>query len=354
MKPDFESDLAAYDFELPEELIAQMPLECRDEARLMVVNRGKQSIDHCKVRDILQFLRPEDCLVLNDTKVIPARLIGHRVKTGGHWEGLFLGLNESADWKILCKTGGKPKQGERIQLQTPEGPPGILLEIVAKKEDGHWIVKPLTEDHVYAVLDRVGWIPIPPYIRSGRMIPADRENYQTVYAVQPGSVAAPTAGLHFTPELLETIRKSGTDVVPVTLHVGIGTFRPISANRLEDHVMHAEWGHLGSDAARRILTRRQAGGRIMAVGTTSGRVLESAASEKGKIAAFSGETELFIKPGYHFKMIDMLMTNFHLPLSTLLILVRTFGGDGLMKRAYDEAVREKYRFFSYGDAMLIL
>lgn len=346
--------LAAYDFDLPSELIAQTPLRNRADARLMVVDREKQSIDHYHVRDIEQFLRPEDCLVLNNTKVIPARLIGRRAETGGHWEGLFLSFDEHGFWKILSKTRGKPKPGEKIELRTPEGRVGVPLEIVAKQDDGNWIVKPLSDENAYNLLDRIGWVPIPPYIRNGRMIPADKENYQTVYASQPGAVAAPTAGLHFTPDLLRKIKTMGVGLVPVTLHVGVGTFRPIAVDRLEDHIMHEEWGTVSETAVEQILKRRQAGGRVIAIGTTSVRVLESASTVKGELHAFSGATRLFIKPGYEFKIVDAMVTNFHLPLSTLLILVRTFGGDELLKRAYHEAIEEKYRFFSYGDAMLIL
>ena len=348
------NELAQYDSKLPPELIAQTPLRHRADARLMVVDREKQSIEHYHVRDIEEFLRPADCLVLNNTKVIPARLIGRRAETGGNWEGLFLGCDEHGFWKLLCKTRGKPRPGEKIELSTPEGRVGVPLEIIAKQDDGNWVVRPLSDENVYDLLDRVGWVPIPPYIRNGRMIPADKENYQTVYASQPGAVAAPTAGLHFTPELLRKIKAMGVGLVPVTLHVGIGTFRPIAVERLEDHIMHEEWGTVPETAVEQILKRRQAGGRIIAIGTTSVRVLESAATAKGELQEFSGDTRLFIKPGYEFKMVDAMLTNFHLPLSTLLILVRTFGGDELLKRAYQEAIDEKYRFFSYGDAMLIL
>jgi len=349
----FSSELAVYDFDLPHELIAQSPLRHRADARLMVVNRAEQSIQHFHVRDIHQFLRPEDCLVLNNTKVIPARLIGRRASTGGSWEGLFLSFDEHGFWKIMCKTRGKLQPGEKIDLQTPEGRVGFPLEMVTKLDQGNWVVRPLEKGDAFELLQRVGWVPIPPYIRNGRMIPSDKEYYQTVYASQPGAVAAPTAGLHFTPQLLQRIQEMGVDLVPVILHVGAGTFRPISVEKLEDHQMHEEWIDISEKAVARILRRHESGGRVIAVGTTSVRVLESASLESGQLQPFTGQTRLFIKPGYKFRVTDAMMTNFHLPLSTLLILVRTFGGDELLKRAYHEAIQEKYRFFSYGDAMLI-
>ena len=352
------SDLADYDFKLPHELIAQMPEPHRVDARLMVVDRTSGMISHHHVRDIAQFFRPEDCLVLNNTKVIPARLIGRRTQTGGNWEGLFLASEGHGIWKIMSKTRGKLQPGEQIALQTPEGKVGISLEMLARQDDKTWLVKPLAEDNspddTLTLLDRVGWVPIPPYIRNGRMVPSDREHYQTVYADKPGAVAAPTAGLHFSPELLTQIQNRGLDLVPVTLHVGAGTFRPISVDNIDEHVMHFEWCEIGEKAVARINRRKQQGGRVIAIGTTSVRTLESATNEQGVLQPFSGETNLFIKPGYAFKTVDAMMTNFHLPLSTLLILVRTFGGDELLRRAYDEAVAEQYRFYSYGDAMLIL
>jgi len=349
-----EKDLAHYAYSLPHELIAQMPVEHRIDARLMVVDCMSGTILHHHVRDLPQFLRPEDCLVLNNTKVLPARLMGRRTKTGGNWEGLFLTADEHGIWKILSKTRGKLMPGEQIALQTPEGRVGISLELLAQQDDKTWLVKPLSDENTPAILDRVGWVPIPPYIRNGRMIPADREQYQTVYASKPGAVAAPTAGLHFSPELLTHIQNLGLGLVPVTLHVGAGTFQPISSETIDAHVMHHEWCEITDKAVARIQRRRKQGGRVIAIGTTSVRVLESASDDQGVLQPFSGETNLFIKPGYTFRTIDAMMTNFHLPLSTLLILVRTFGGDELIRRAYDEAIAEKYRFYSYGDAMLIL
>ena len=362
MPDNNQTQLAPYDFKLPHELIAQAPLTHRADARLMVVDRAAGTIAHHHVRDLPQFLRPEDCLVLNNTKVLPARLIGRRTQTGGHWEGLFLAADEHGIWKILSKTRGKLTPGEQVALQTPEGRVGISLELLARQDDNTWLVKPLDGGHgvtalpenTWTILDRVGWVPIPPYIRNGRMVPADREHYQTVYASKPGAIAAPTAGLHFSPELLTQIRNLGLDLVPVTLHVGAGTFKPIATETIDAHIMHYEWCEITDKAVARIQYRRQLGGRIIAVGTTSVRVLESASDDQGALQPFSGETNLFIKPGHTFRSVDAMMTNFHLPLSTLLILVRTFGGDELIRRAYSEAIADEYRFYSYGDAMLIL
>lgn len=360
------SELAPYDYELPDYLIAQSPLRRREDARMMVVDRQKGTIDHCYIRDLPRFLRSEDSLVLNNTRVVPARLIGRREGTGGRWEGLFLRFGEKGVWEVLSKTRGKLRNGETILLEDSDGGQSQRLEVVARTEFQTLLVRPLTEDDPLVFLDRVGWVPIPPYIRSGRMVPEDRVNYQTVYASEPGAVAAPTAGLHFTRPLLEKIRSLGVALCSVTLHVGIGTFKPITTTKLADHHMHSEWASISEEVVRLLLKRREAGGRIVAVGTTSVRTLESAANadENGKIdstgnndlslRAFSGETDLFIRPPYRFKATDALLTNFHLPKSTLIILVRTFGGDDLLKKAYQEAIKEDYRFYSYGDAMLIL
>ena len=350
--------LSHYDYELPDELIAQAPLQHRADARLLVVDRKSGTFEHRHVRDLPEFLDPKDCVVVNDTKVLPARLMGTRQKTGGRWEGLFLGLQLDSGpnglWRIIGKTRGKIQPGETVLLQTPEGRVGFPLEFGSRLDDKSWIVRPMTDEQGMAALDRVGWVPIPPYIRSGRMVPEDKRNYQTVYAKQPGAVAAPTAGLHFTPQLFDAVKKLGAAIVPVTLHVGIGTFRPIMTENIDEHPMHAERYSVSEAVAAAILNRRINGGRIVAVGTTSVRVLESATDAEGNLKPFEGETSLFIRPPYRFKSVDMLLTNFHQPKSTLLILVRTFGGDELIAEAYREAIREKYRFFSYGDAMLIV
>ena len=346
------TDLADYDYALPRELIAQFPLENRADARLMVIERAKGRWRHHFVRDLPELLLPGDCLVLNDTRVVPARLVGVRAQTGGRWEGLFLSATTDGAWRLLCKTRGKLAPGEAIALLDNEGQDDVRLALLEKQEGGVWLAQPLVEMETFALLERVGRVPLPPYIRGGEMRPSDRQRYQTVYAQRPGSVAAPTAGLHFTPALLERLQERGVRIARVTLHVGLGTFRPIEATRLEDHVMHAEWGQIDQAAVTAIETARRHGGRVIAVGTTCVRLLETAA--QGPLQPWSGETNLFIRPGHEFRAIDGLMTNFHLPRSTLLVLVRAFGGDELIRAAYEEAIRERYRFYSYGDAMLIL
>ncbi len=347
------TDLAAYDYDLPRELVAQYPLENRADARLLVVSRGRQRCEHRFVRDLPELLLPGDCLVLNDTRVVPARLVGFRTQTGGRWEGLFLSAQADGAWRLLCKTRGKLTPGESVTLLDNEGRDWLRLALLEKHDDGIWFAQPLVEGEAFALLERVGRVPLPPYIRGGEMRPSDRERYQTVYAQRPGSVAAPTAGLHFTPALLKRLEERGVRIARVTLHVGLGTFRPMEARRVEDHVMHAEWGQIGPEAVATIAAARGVGGRLIAVGTTAVRVLETAAADGG-LRPWTGETKLFIRPGHVFRAIDGLMTNFHLPRSTLLVLVRTLGGDELIRAAYAEAIRERYRFYSYGDAMLIV
>jgi len=347
------SDLDQYDYDLPRELIAQHPLPCRSDARLMVVRRDEQSIDHGYVRDLPAILNPGDCLVFNDTKVIPARLVGRRERTGARWSGLFLSADEHGVWQVLSKTRGKLEAGEAIQVVSWDTRHTLTLRLVAKLDDGAWAVLPEPEGQPQQLLAQVGRVPLPPYIRDGEMVEEDVDRYQTVFAAQPGAVAAPTAGLHFTPELLAQLKKRGVLVDFVTLHVGIGTFRPITTNRLEDHPMHSEWCSVSKPLVERLRTAKGKGGQIIAVGTTVARSLESATAG-GKLAEYSGDTTLFIRSGYDFQAVDALVTNFHLPKSTLLILVRTFGGDSLIARAYEQAIRERYRFYSYGDAMLIL
>jgi len=343
--------LSHYDYSLPPELIAQEPLPNRSDARLLVVNRRTQSFQHRSIRDLPEFFGPKDCLVLNDTKVVPARLIGKRTKTGGHWEGLFLQLASQKNlWQVMGKTRGTMQIGETVLLHSPNGKNELLIELVAKQDDQTLLVHPAVESATELLLDQIGWVPIPPYIRKGKPLPYDKERYQTVYAARSGSIAAPTAGLHFTPELLETVQQRGTRVASVTLHVGLGTFKPIITDNIEDHHMHSEWCSLTAESALKIQQCRRHGGRIIAVGTTSVRVLESAPEP---FQAFETSTSLFIRPPYRFRNVDALLTNFHFPKSTLLILVRTFGNDELIQEAYREAIRERYRFFSYGDAMLI-
>jgi S-adenosylmethionine:tRNA ribosyltransferase-isomerase len=341
-----------YDYELPKELIAQYPLAHRSDARLMLVDRRRKSIWHHYIRDLPELLAPGDCLVVNDTRVIPARLVGFRTKTGGHWEGLFLESSPEGLWHLLGKTRGHLVEGETITLVNAQGQEGLQIQIVAHQPDGSWIARPKSTEGAQEILEQVGRVPLPPYIRKGEMVESDRETYQTVFARQPGAVAAPTAGLHFTPRLLEQLQGAGIAKATLTLHVGTGTFRPI-AGTLEEHQMHEEWGQIGPEAVATIEATRQRGGRVVAVGTTCVRLLETAAAG-GQLQPWSGQTRLFIRPPYQFRAVDVLLTNFHLPRTTLLVLVRTFGGDDLVRQAYQEAIREEYRFFSYGDAMLIL
>jgi S-adenosylmethionine:tRNA ribosyltransferase-isomerase len=347
------SELALYDYDLPRELIAQQPLPNRSDARLMIVRREDASIHHAHVRDLLRFVTPRDALVLNDTRVVPARLVGRRVDTGGRWSGLFIEANEAGHWKVLGKTRGRLRAGVSIVLEDRETRPSFQLNLTADLGDGCWVASPEPSGDPLELLGKVGRVPLPPYIHGGEMCDADVEQYQTVFAQHPGAIAAPTAGLHFTDRLLEEISVAGVTVCRITLHVGIGTFRPIAVECLDEHRMHGEWGTVDAETVGRLAACREAGGRIIGVGTTSMRVLETAA-QSGELRPWTGVTDLFIRPPFEFRAVDALMTNFHLPKSTLLVLVRTFGGDELMKRAYEVAVAEQYRFYSYGDAMLIL
>jgi len=347
------SEIDQYDFDLPRELIAQFPLACRSDARLLVVDRANGTLEHAHIRDLPGYLSPADCLVVNDTRVVPARLLGHRTSTGGRWTGLYLDHDDQGVWRILSKTRGKLQAGESITLEDRHARPGITLTLLAPLEGGMWAARPEASGTAEEILEDMGRVPIPPYIRGGQMVDADVTSYQTVYADRAGAVAAPTAGLHFTPELLQTIGDAGTSISRITLHVGVGTFRPVTADRLDEHDMHFEWGQVDQQTVATISEKQQQGGRVVAVGTTVVRVLETAAAS-GALQPWEGETNLFIKPGYAFRAVDGLLTNFHLPKSTLLVLVRTFGGDELIQRAYAVAVEEGYRFYSYGDAMLII
>ena len=338
----------AFDFDLPDELIAQHPAEPRDASRLMVIRRSSGSWEHRVFRDLPDLLDPGDVLVRNNTKVVPARLVGRREATGGAWEGLFLRALPGGCWEILGKTRGRPMPGERVVVGQ-----GLRLEMMSKDEAGRWTVRPESDEDAGALLDRHGVVPLPPYIRKGVEGPGDRARYQTVFASVDGSVAAPTAGLHFTDAVFRRLDERGIGRVDVTLHVGLGTFRPIETERVEDHTLHAEWASLNALAADRLNATRDGGGRIVAVGTTAARTLETAA-RGGTIAPFEGETALYIRPGHSFRAVDALLTNFHLPRSSLLVLVSALAGYDLMRAAYAEAIREGYRFYSYGDAMLIL
>jgi S-adenosylmethionine:tRNA ribosyltransferase-isomerase len=346
------SEIDAYDYDLPEDRIAQHPLRNRADARLLIVDRAAQSIEHAHVRDLPELLSPGDALVLNDTRVIPARLVGHRTNTGGRWSGLFVASDEQGNWQVLCTTRGKLQSGETVTLEDRLARDDVRLRMLARLERGLWAARPESREETLEILLRVGRVPLPHYIRDGKMVEADREDYQTVFAVKPGAVAAPTAGLHFTRRLIDQLIQRGVEVCYVTLHVGLGTFRPIITDSLAKHRMHAEWSQLTQRTADRLAACRREGGRIVAVGTTVVRLLETAAPS-GRIEPFSGLTDLFIRPPYQFKAVDVLMTNFHLPRTTLLVLVRTFGGDDLIMRAYREAIRQDYRFYSYGDAMLV-
>jgi len=348
-----KSELDQYDYELPKERIAQYPLPQRADARLLVVNRAEQTFSHHHVRDLPELLAPSDRIVLNNSRVLPARLIGRRDKTEGRWEGLFLESDEHGLWRMLAKTRGKVAPGETVTLLGPGDQDDIQLSLVKQLPDRSWVGLPQPEEPLLNVLERVGRIPLPHYIRRGEMIASDRERYQTVFASEAGSVAAPTAGLHFSEALLEKLEAVGVQREFVTLHVSLDTFRPITSDSLAEHPMHTEWGQLKADVADRLLETRAAGGRIVAIGTTSVRVLESAAAG-GELEPWSGKTNLFIRPPYEFRAVDVLLTNFHLPRTTLLVLVRAFGGDELIMTAYEEAIRQEYRFYSYGDAMLIM
>ncbi len=347
------SEIDQFNYEVPHELIAQRPLLQRSDARLLVVRRDTGSLEHTHVRNLTEVLAPGDCLVLNDTRVIPARLVGYRTSTRGRWSGLFLSVDSAGTWKLLSKTRGRLEPGETITLQDHLAQDAGRLVLLTKLPGGLWAARPEAGEPVVELLDRIGRVPLPPYIREGEMVDADRESYQTVFAEQVGAVAAPTAGLHFTKELLERLESRGVRTCRITLHVGLGTFRPVSAPQLSEHEMHSEWGCITPDTVDELARVRDAGGRIVAVGTTAVRTLETAAGT-GVLRPWEGETDLFIRPPYEFKVLDALMTNFHWPKSTLLVLVSTFGGHKLIQRAYEEAIREGYRFFSYGDAMLIL
>lgn len=347
-------DLETYAYELPERLIATQPLARRDASRLLVLDRRSGLFHHRDIADLPELLQPGDCLVLNDTRVVPARLIGRRAATGGKWEGLFLGTAGPGEWRIMGQTRGRLLEGEAIVLTAAHRSGSeLILRLLERDEEGVWTVCPEEEGDPLDLLGRFGTVPLPPYIRRQLPTSDDWERYQTTYARRPGAIAAPTAGLHFTPELLGRCRERGIDTAYVTLHVGIGTFRPIAVPRLSEHRMHTEWGELSDEAAAQLAAVRARGGRIIAVGTTSVRTLESAAAS-GELRAWHGETNLFIRPPYEFRAIDGLLTNFHLPRSTLLVLVSAFAGIEQTRAAYEAAIAEEYRFYSYGDAMLIL
>lgn len=340
-------ELKDFTYNLPPELIAQDPLTDRSSSRLMVLDRKTGKIEHKVFSDIINYLNPGDCLVINDTKVIPARLMGVKPETGAAIEILLLKRMENDCWECLVKPGKKARPGAVIEF----GDGKLKGEIMEVLEEGNRIIKFSYEGIFEEILDELGQMPLPPYITHKLQ---DKNRYQTVYAKYEGSAAAPTAGLHFTPELLDAIRNKGVDIASVTLHVGLGTFRPVKVEKVEEHHMHSEFFCVEQEAADKINRARANGNRVICVGTTSCRTLESAANEDGTIPVKSGDTEIFIYPGYKFKAVDCLITNFHLPESTLLMLISALADRETILKAYEEAVNERYRFFSFGDAMVIL
>ncbi len=335
-----------FDFYLPEELIAQHPLEKRDTSRLMVLDKETGEISHKNFYDIIDYLNEGDTLVLNNTRVMPARLIGEKEGTGGKIEFLLLKRVDKDRWECLAKPGKSARVGRRFTF----GDGKLKAEVVEVKENGNRIVEFYYEGIFEEVLDSLGEMPLPHYIHE-RL--EDRERYQTVYSKENGSAAAPTAGLHFTEELLHKIKEKGINIAYVTLHVGLGTFRPVKVETIEDHEMHSEYYHLSKEDAEVINETKKRGNRVISVGTTSTRTLETIADEDGNVKETSGWTNIFIYPGYKFKVVDRLITNFHLPESTLIMLVSTLAGKEHVMNAYEEAVKERYRFFSFGDAMFI-
>lgn len=336
-----------FDYDLPEELIAQHPNAKRDESRLLVLNKQKQNIEHKIFKDIIEYLEPGDCLVINNTKVIPARLYGIKQPTGANVEFLLLNRKKDDIWEVMVRPGRKLLQGTKVSFGD-----GILgANILEVLPNGSRLVKFNYKGIFNEILDRIGLMPLPPYIKETLK---EKDRYQTVYAKYEGSAAAPTAGLHFTEELLEKLKEKGVEIANVTLHVGIGTFRPVKVENVEEHDMHSEHFYIKAEDAEKINKAKKEGHRVIAVGTTSCRVLESIADENGMVHETEGDTQIFIYPGYKFKCLDALITNFHLPESTLIMLVSALAGREYIMKAYNEAVKEKYRFFSFGDAMFIM
>lgn len=335
-----------FNYELPEELIAQHPYDKRDEARLMVLHRDTKEIENKVFKDIIDYLEPGDCLVLNDTKVIPARLYGKK-DTGAKVEFLLLKRIENDDWEAMVRPGNKLKAGAKVSFGD-----GLLnAEVLETLPGGNRKIRFTYKGIFNEILDQIGLMPLPPYIKEN--IKEENEKYQTVYAKYEGSAAAPTAGLHFTEELLEKIRKKGVEIAKVTLHVGIGTFRPVKVENIEEHQMHSEHFYVKQIEADKINKAKETGHRVIAVGTTSCRVLESVSDENGKMKEIETDTSIFIYPGYKFKCVDCLITNFHLPESTLIMLVSSLAGKDFIMEAYKKAVKDRYKFFSFGDAMFI-
>lgn len=341
--------LSLFDYHLPEELIAQHPLQERDQSRLMVLNRGNNEIQHARFSQLNEFLSPGDLIVLNNTKVIPARLIGRKERTGGKVEVLLLSPKGEDRWEALIKRSNRMDLGTKIIF----GDGRLKAKVLDKTDSEERLIEFEYDGDLMNLLELFGQPPLPPYIKR-EPIDADKGRYQTIYAKKDGAVAAPTAGLHFTDALLERLKANNIDIVELTLHVGLGTFQPVRTDNIEEHRLHAEFFEMTQKTAQRINDVKASGKKIVAVGTTSVRALESSADESGNILAKSGFTDIFIYPGYKFRAIDAMITNFHLPKSTLLMLVSAFASIEFIMKAYEEAVKEKYRFYSYGDAMLIL
>jgi S-adenosylmethionine:tRNA ribosyltransferase-isomerase len=349
-----------FDYNLPDHLIAQQPAARRDESRLLVLRRTTGELAHHIFRDLPDLLAPNDLLVLNDTKVLPARIIGRREQTGGKWEGLFLRQTADGLWELLAQSRGYPAVGEGFAMTPDENSTSVVpgsetfrLLLRGRTPERHWLMEPDPPGSPPELLARFGRIPLPPYIRKGRAGADDSDRYQTVFAAHAGSVAAPTAGLHFTPDLLNRLAAKGIGTARVTLHVGLGTFAPVKVDNPAEHMIHREWCEVTPQAVDAIQAARTRGGRVVAVGTTATRTLETAATPIG-LEPFRGDTGLYIYPPYEFRAVGGLVTNFHLPKTTLLLLVGAFAGSDLLQRAYAEAIRCEYRFFSYGDAMLVL
>lgn len=339
-------DVKDFSFYLPEELIAQYPLEKRDESRLMVVDKKTGEIEHKIFKDMLDYLNPGDCLVLNDTRVMPARLIGSKTGSGGKIELLLLRRIDNSCFETLVKPGKRAQIGSVFEFGNGE----LKGEVVDIGKEGNRIIKFDFEGIFEEVLDRLGQMPLPPYIKEKLL---DKERYQTVYSREVGSAAAPTAGLHFTEDLINRIKEKGVNIAFVTLHVGLGTFRPVKSEKIEEHTMHSEYYVMSKEAADLINHAKEQGSKVIAVGTTSNRTLETIADENGRVREQAGWTDIFIYPGYKFKIVDALITNFHLPESTLIMLVSAFSSKEIIKEAYNTAVSNNYRFFSFGDAMFI-
>ena len=333
-------------YDLPQELIAQTPVEPRNSSRLMILHKDSGELEHRIFKDLPEYLRPGDCLILNDTRVIPARIYGVKEETGAVVEFLLLTQKENNVWECLCKPGKRAKVGTRFNF----GEGTLYGTVIEIQEDGNRLVQFDCRGNIYAVLDQIGQMPLPPYIKEKLQ---DKERYQTVYSRELGSAAAPTAGLHFTPQMLKDIQAMGVNIGYVTLHVGLGTFRPVKVEDVTKHKMHTEHYHMPAETAELINRTKANGGRVIAVGTTSCRTIESVATKNGCICEDDDNTSIFIYPGYEFKCMDALITNFHLPESTLIMLVSAFAGFDHIMHAYNTAVAEKYRFFSFGDAMFI-